>query len=115
MPESIIFSKTLLSCMRKRWARIIGKVIPWNNDIPCDEILLGMQISNFRYANMDFFFQIPHIQIRFLRKDPVFKYEFLVLVSLKMLQIFCHNLEPGFGVLKIPVSLSLERAHNSAF
>ena len=39
----------------------------------------------------------------------------LVLVSLKMLQIFCHNLEPGFGVLKIPVSLSLERAHNSAF
>ena len=27
--------------------------------------ILGMQISNFRYANMDFF-KTPHIQIRFL-------------------------------------------------
>ena len=31
---------------------------------------------NFRYANMDFF-KTPHIQIRFLWKDPVFKYEYL--------------------------------------
>ena len=37
-----------------------------------------MEILNFRYANMDFF-KTPHIQIRFLWKDPVFKYEFLVL------------------------------------
>ena len=37
-----------------------------------------MQILNFRYANVDFF-KTPHIQIRFLGKDPVFKYEFLVL------------------------------------
>ena len=35
-----------------------------------------IQILNFRYANMDFF-QTPHIQIRFLWKDPVFKYEYL--------------------------------------
>ena len=42
------------------------------------ENLLGMQISNFRYANMDFS-TTPHIQIRFLGKDPVFKYEFLLL------------------------------------
>ena len=41
------------------------------------ENLLGMQISNFRYANMDFF-KTPHIQIKFLGKNPVFKYEFLV-------------------------------------
>ena len=40
--------------------------------------LIGMQILNFRYANVDFF-KTPHIQIRFLGKDPVFKYEFLVL------------------------------------
>ena len=39
-----------------------------------------MQILNFRYANMDFF-KTPHIQIRFLGKNPVFKYEFLVLFS----------------------------------
>ena len=44
------------------------------------ENLLGMQISNFRYANMDFF-KTPHIQIRFLGENPVFKYEFLVLFS----------------------------------
>ena len=44
------------------------------------ENLLGMQISNFRYANMDFF-KTPHIQIRFMGKNPVFKYEFLVLFS----------------------------------
>ena len=44
------------------------------------ENLLGMQISNCRYANMDFF-KTPHIQIRFLGKDPVFKYVFLVLFS----------------------------------
>ena len=42
------------------------------------ENLIGIQIWNFRYANMDFF-KTPHIQIRFLGKDPVFKYEFLVL------------------------------------
>ena len=40
--------------------------------------LIGMQILNFRYANVDFF-KTPHIQKRFLGKDPVFKYEFLVL------------------------------------
>ena len=39
--------------------------------------LIGMQILNFRYANVDFF-KTTHIQIRFLGKDPVFKYEFLV-------------------------------------
>ena len=39
---------------------------------------LGKQILNFRYANMDFF-KTSDIQIRFLWKDPVFKYEFLVL------------------------------------
>ena len=44
------------------------------------ENLLGMQISNFRYANMDFF-KTTHIQIRFLGNNPVFKYEFLVLFS----------------------------------
>ena len=33
---------------------------------------------NFRYANADFF-KTPHIQIRFLGKDPIFKYEFLAL------------------------------------
>ena len=37
-----------------------------------------MQILNFWYANSDFF-KTPHIQIRSLGKDPVFKYEFLVL------------------------------------
>ena len=42
------------------------------------ETLLGMQISHIRYANMDFF-KTPHIQIQILGKDPVFKYEFLVL------------------------------------
>ena len=44
------------------------------------ENLLGMQISNFRYANMDFF-KTPHIQIRFLGKKTVFKYELLVRFS----------------------------------
>ena len=39
-----------------------------------------MQIWNFRYANVDFF-KTPHIQIWFLGKDPVFKFEFLVLFS----------------------------------
>ena len=37
-----------------------------------------MQISHIRYTNMDFF-KTPHIQIQLLGKDPVFKYEFLVL------------------------------------
>ena len=36
-----------------------------------------MQISKFRYADMDFF-KTPRIQIWFLGKDLVFKYEFLV-------------------------------------
>ena len=39
---------------------------------------LGMQISYFRYADMDFF-KMPHIQIRYLGKDPVFKYDCFVL------------------------------------
>jgi len=49
--------------------------------------LLSMQISNFWYAEITFlvckyvFFKTPHIQIRFLGKDPVFKYDFLVLFS----------------------------------
>ena len=38
--------------------------------------ILGMQISNFSYANMDFFKKC-HIRTRFLWKDPVLKYEFL--------------------------------------
>ena len=42
------------------------------------ENLLCMQLSHIRYANMDFF-KTPHIQIQLLGKDPVFKYEFLVL------------------------------------
>ena len=42
------------------------------------ENLLSMQISHIRYTNMDFF-KTPHIQIQLLGKDPVFKYEFLVL------------------------------------
>ena len=53
----------------------------WQNvkiDLVCRFRCLGMQVSSFRYANMDFF-ETPHIQIRFLWKDPVFKYEFLVL------------------------------------
>ena len=37
-----------------------------------------MQLSHIRYANIDFF-KTPHIQIQLLGKDPVFKYEFLVL------------------------------------
>ena len=39
---------------------------------------LGMQISYFRYADMDFF-KMPHIQIRYLGKDPVFEYDCFVL------------------------------------
>ena len=53
----------------------------WQNvkiDLVCRFRCLGMQVLNFRYANMDFF-ETPHIQIGFLWKDPVFKYEFLVL------------------------------------
>ena len=42
------------------------------------ENLLCMQLSHIRYANIDFF-KTPHIQIQLLGKDPVFKYEFLVL------------------------------------
>ena len=48
--------------------------------VVCRCRILGVQIGNFRYANMDFF-KTPHIQIWFLGKDPVFKYEFLVLFS----------------------------------
>ena len=48
--------------------------------VVCRCRILGMQIWNFRYANMDFF-KTPHIQIWFLGKDKVFKYEFLVLFS----------------------------------
>ena len=67
---------------------------PWNNDLHnnvtikkiklclkidfvCRNLTLGMQISKFRYADMDFF-KTPRIQIWFLGKDLVFKYEFLV-------------------------------------
>ena len=52
----------------------------WSDETHGDAEILGMQIWNFRYANMDFF-KTPHIQIWFLGKDPVFKYEFLVLFS----------------------------------
>ena len=45
-----------------------------------------IQILNFRYANMDFF-QTPHIQIRFLWKDPVFKYEYLVIFIYPWIQL----------------------------
>ena len=44
-------------------------------------------MSNFRYADIEFYvckydvFKMAHIQIRFLEKDPVFKYVFLVLFS----------------------------------
>ena len=48
-----------------------------NIDLVCRNRTLGMQISKFRYANMDFF-KTPRIQIWFLGKDLVFKYEFLV-------------------------------------
>ena len=48
--------------------------------VVCRCRILGMQIWNFRYANMDFF-KTPHIQIWFLGKDTVFKYEFMVLFS----------------------------------
>ena len=44
------------------------------------ENLLGMQISNFRYANMDFFKRLI-FKYNFWEKDPVFKYEFPVLFS----------------------------------
>ena len=46
-------------------------------DFVCRNRTLGMQISKFRYADMDFF-KTPRIQIWFLGKDLVFKYEFLV-------------------------------------
>ena len=52
----------------------------WSDETHGDAEILGMQIWNFRYANMDFF-KTPHIQIWFLGKDPVFKFEFLVLFS----------------------------------
>ena len=49
-------------------------------NLKISENLLGMQISNFRYANMDFF-KTPHIQIIFLGKEPEFKYELEVVVG----------------------------------
>ena len=49
----------------------------WSDETHGDAEILGMQIWNFRYANMDFF-KTPHIQIWFPGKDPVFKYDFLV-------------------------------------
>ena len=52
----------------------------WSDETHGDAEILGMQIWNFRYANMDFY-KTSHIQIWFLGKDPVFKYEFLVLFS----------------------------------
>ena len=48
----------------------------WSDETHGDAEILGMQIWNFRYANMDFF-KTPHIQIWFLGKDLVFKYESL--------------------------------------
>ena len=103
LPETVIFSKNawccgffdlmkhtqqgenLLSLMQGRW---YFEILTFTKMYTCtvlyttlknlnmSENWLGMQISNFRYANMDFF-KTPHIQIRFLWKDPVFKYEFL--------------------------------------
>ena len=52
----------------------------WSDETHGDAEILGMQIWNFRYAIMDFF-KTPHIQLWFLGKDPVFKYELLVLFS----------------------------------
>ena len=103
LPETVIFSKNawccgffdlmkhtqqgenLLSLMQGRW---YFEILTFTKMYTCtvlyttlknlnmSENWLGMQISNFRYANMDFF-KTPHIQIRFLWKDPVFKYELL--------------------------------------
>ena len=57
------------------------------------ENLLSMQISHIRYTNMDFF-KTPHIQIQLLGKDPVFKYEFLVLFIYPWLFIIFHCFIP---------------------
>ena len=46
--------------------------MPPQNVIKCKN-WRGTQILKFRYANT-FFFKTPHIQIRFLRRDPVYKY-----------------------------------------
>ena len=73
----------------------------WSDETHGDAEILGMQIWNFRYANMDFY-KTSHIQIWFLGKDPVFEYEFLVLFSLPPVRItwkvlctwlvwFCHH------------------------
>ena len=51
----------------------------WNY-LVCRYQILGMQISNFRVCKY-VVFKTPHIQIRFQGKDPIFKYEFLVLFS----------------------------------
>ena len=59
------------------------------------ENLLCMQLSHIRYANMDFF-KTPHIQIQLLGKDPVFKYEFLVLFIYPWSKV-CDNHESNKG------------------
>ena len=73
----------------------------WSDETHGDAEILGIQIWNFRYANMDFY-KTSHIKIWFLGKDPVFEYEFLVLFSLPPVRItwkvlctrlvwFCHH------------------------
>ena len=64
------------------------------------ENLLCMQLSHIRYANMDFF-KTPHIQIQLLGKDPVFKYEFLVL--------FIYPWEHDIRTSKAEAQLDVER------
>ena len=61
----------------------------WSDETHGDAEILGMQIWNFRYANMDFY-KTSHIQIWFLGKDPVFEYEFLVLFSHPCLPLHHH-------------------------
>ena len=116
LPETVIFSKNawccgffdlmkhtqqgenLLSLMQGRW---YFEILTFTKMYTCtvlyttlknlnmSENWLGMQISNFRYANMDFF-KTPHIQIRFLWKDPVFKYELLWLFIYPWFFSKCH-------------------------
>ena len=104
---------------------------PWNNDLHnnvtikkiklclkidlvCRNPTLGMQISKFRYANMDFF-KTLRIQIWFLGKDLVFKYEFLVpfiypcaLVMVLEMQNACSLLIQIGLILPICLKLSVQ-------
>ena len=83
--------------LRIHWKRVWNKLKYWNKSLARGELILqilegkwlshkkiesmaedwlGMQILNFRYANMDFF-KTPHIWIQFLGKDHICKYELL--------------------------------------